>query len=426
VTGRVVSRRAVLGAAVGATVAGCAGPGRPIQVAVVWSGDELTKFREVVGPYHKPVEVVSVRNDMDAFLRARASTASQPDVAIFPQIGLIADYHRRGWLVPMKSGVSDRFDEPWNDPLRIRGVPYGAWVKAAHKSLFWHRPGTLAEQDIPKTWGQLVALVRQLARSRRPAPLAIGAADGWVLTDWFENVLASVTTHNAYKSLITGEARWDWSTAVRTALERLAELWSVPGAFPDGGRRALLTQHEESVLQVFAEPRATMVFEGDFVASVASGFQPTGAPPPSWFRFPPVAGDQRLLVAGDAAVVFKGSTDGPDLVDWLTGEKPFKRWIQDGGGYLSPNLRIPQADFGRGLARDLSEQLRTATYSLRIDLSDQLPGSFGGPDGLGIWKVLQDFFADVAVRGATINAAVGDARHRLQRAAEQAQREAVS
>ena len=65
--------------------------------------------------------------------------------------------------------------------------------------------------------------------------------------------------------------------------------------------------------------------------------------------------------------------------------------------------------------------MRDARGTLQFDLSDQLRGSLGGPDGLGIWKILQDFFAEVARPDA-----VDRASRRLVRAAAQARRETGS
>jgi len=413
------SRRAVLSGALGAVVAGVGGCGRSpraVQVAVVWSGGELTRFREVVKHYPRPVDVVSTRNDIDAFLSTRYRTANQPDVAIVPQIGLITDYARRGWLEPVPAEVSARFATPWQEMLTVDSAQYGAWVKAAHKSLVWYSPDRQSEP--PPTWAEFVSMVQRLAAAGRPAPLAIGAADGWVLTDWLENLLIGFARAGEYQRLVDGTLAWD-SPLVRSALGQLAAVWAIPGAFPDGIGRALITQQEESIIQV-TEGRAAMVVEGDFVAATADKFRPAGAAPLASTRFPAVAGTRPLLVAGDAAVVFNGSSSGRDLVEWLTRPTSFQSWIT-AGGYLSPNLLIPPEAYGDARAVTRAAELRDASGTLQFDLSDQLRGSLGGPDGLGSWKILQDFLAEV-----TRPDAVDRAVRRLDRAAAQARREAGS
>jgi hypothetical protein len=180
---------------------------------------------------------------------------------------------------------------------------------------------------------------------------------------------------------------------------------------------------------VAAEHRADMVFEGDFVAAVADRFRPPGDPPLATFRFPAVHGVQPLLVAGDAAVVLRSGSAGRDaggraLVDWLTGAQPFTSWIR-AGGYLSPNLLVPLDAYRDGLAGRLAGELRSPAGTLRFDLSDRLRGSLGGPDGQGIWKILQDFFTEVTDH-RSVAPAVDRACRALSRAAAQARREAHS
>ncbi|MFG2012100.1 extracellular solute-binding protein [Micromonospora sp. NPDC048868] len=419
-----LGRRTLLRAAAAATAtvtAGCSATGPAIQVAVVWNGEELARFREVVKGYGTGVQVISAGNDIDAFLRARKLAGTSPDVAILPRSGLVIEYARRGWLRELTStAASYTVPRGMADLLSADGRRYGVWVKAAHKSLFWYYPSMLPAP--PRSWDQLVALTKRLgARARAgdgAAPLSVGAADGWVLTDWFENVLADVASAGHYEALARGEADWR-SPVVHAALDRLAELWSVDGAFPGGGRRALLTQYDESVIQVVHHRRATMLFEADFVDVVARDFR-RGPEQPETFRFPASrVADSPLVVGGDAAVAFAGSARGAGLVRWLSGGSAFQPWMR-AGGYLSPNVSVPLDDYHDPVRRHLAAELRTAGI-VRFDLSDRLPGPFTGFDGVGIWRIMQDFFADVT-GGITADEAVRRATGQLAAAARSAER----
>jgi len=421
------SRRALLRAAglsaaaagLPGVAAGCSARDRPAQVAVVWSSQELALFHEVLRGYPAPVEVLSVGDDIDAFLSARHRAGTTPDVAILSQPGLITDYARRGWLAELPDDLGTSYAEDWRDLLRVNGRLYGAWVKAAFKSLFWYQPSIVDSE--PQSWEVLVEQVSRmgaaaLSHPGAPAPLAIGAADGWVLTDWFENVLAALAPDGLYESLAGGEPGWT-DPAVRQSLDLLAEVWSRPGAFVGGPGRALLTQFEESVIQV-TTGRAAMVFEADFVQAVVDAFRRPGQPAPKPFKFPVIDGVRPVVVGGDAAVVLRGSPRGEALLRYLTGAYAFEPWIR-AGGYLSPNLGVSTDRYPAGLARDLAEDMAAAPL-LRFDLSDRLTGSFGGADGLGMWQILQDFFRAVTAPRADTAGAVSDTVRRLDRAARQA------
>ncbi|MGC5051779.1 extracellular solute-binding protein [Micromonospora sp. DT48] len=417
-----VSRRTLLRAAATtaatATVGGCGQGRRSVQVAVVWAGGELARFRQVVADYPTSVQVIGVGNDIDAFLTARRAAGTSPDVAILPRPGLVVEYARRGWLSEVSPAASYTAPGGMADLLDVDRRRYGVWVKAAHKSLFWHFPSMLDEP--PRSWDALVWLTRRLGARHRagagPAPLAIGAADGWVLTDWFENVLADVAGADLYAALARGEADWR-GPSVAYALDRLAELWSVDGAFPGGGRRALLTQFEESIIQVVHHREAVMVFEADFVDAVVDRFR-QGSEPLVTFRFPGArVTEQPLIVGGDAAVAFTGSPGGADLVHWLSQATTFRPWL-DAGGYLSPNLAVPVDSYRDPLRRRLADELRTAD-TVRFDLSDQLPGTFTGTDGVGIWRIMQDFFMNVT-GGMPAREAIRQATGQLAEAARTA------
>jgi ABC-type glycerol-3-phosphate transport system substrate-binding protein len=429
VSERGVSRRGVLAGlaapvlvraavpAAAATLSACTRPSPSIHVAAVWSGQELAAFRKVLAGYEdqsgERVEVVTAGDDIDALLRSRDAAGSLPDVAILPQPGLVRTYVRKGRLVALPESFADGIADGLRELVTVDGQLYGVWVKTAHKSLFWYRPSGLAGHPPPVTWDQLVDLIRRLARDGR-TPLAVAAADGWVLATWFANVLLAVAGGAEYERLASGAGDWG-SAAVRAALDHLAELWSIPGAFPDGRHVALLTQFEQSVVDVLVTRKAAVMFEGDFVATVVDRFSDAGhvREAPRVFRFPTVAGSRPLVIGGDVAVAFKES--GLELLRWLTRPDAVAPWVRQ-GGFLSPNRGVPLEQYPAGLARGLATELRAEERSLQFNLSDLLADG-AGVDGRHMWRIMQNFFAAVSTPGAAPGMATRRAAADLVRAA---------
>ena len=69
------------------------------------------------------------------------------------------------------------------------GTLYGVWFKAANKSLIWYDVGAFERAGVvpPPDIDPLASAGARARRSGVPA-FAVGGADGWTLTDWFENL----------------------------------------------------------------------------------------------------------------------------------------------------------------------------------------------------------------------------------------------
>jgi alpha-glucoside transport system substrate-binding protein len=402
-------RREMLRTLVLITVAGGAagcGSRTVVRVAAVWSGWELTQFRKVIagfpegGTWH--VEVLSAGNDLPALIGNQVAATAAPDIAMVSQPSLINAEH--GQLVPLKPAPGT--PKEWERLLTFDGQVYGAWFKAAHKSLVWYRPDLL--ETVPQTWEDWVSTCRTLAAAGHP-PLSIGAADGWVLADWFANALLAVDPAT-YQGLITETVSWRHPN-VATALGRLAEIWSIPGAFPGGPDRALVTQYDESVIDVFRHGNAAMVAGADFYFPIIKLY---GSPAAAarWFRFPSGTGEQRpLVVGGDAAVLLEpGSPGGRKLIEWLTAPKAASIWAGQ-GGFLSLDPQVN--DYPAGMSM-LAEDVRGGNVT--FGLSDQLGKRLSGADGRGSWKIFKDFFAAVAGRPSAVGEAIPRAVDAFDRA----------
>lgn len=96
----------------------------------------------------------------------------------------------------------------------------------------------------------------------------MGGADGWTLTDWFENIYLSQAGPEKYDQLAEHKIKWT-DPSVKEALTTLAELFGKPSLISGGADGALQTEFPVSVTQTFTggdQPKGAMVFEGDFVS----------------------------------------------------------------------------------------------------------------------------------------------------------------
>lgn len=423
---RPVRRRTVLaglGLAGLAPLAGCAADERgrlrgTVRVGVVWSGSELATFRRVLRRFTASrrwgVSLVSLGDDTSTLLAGRVARAVAPDVAVLPQPGLVAPASARVAALPdlTPPGVSPRWPAlaaPGGGP------PRGVWYKATHKSLVWYRPDVFRRLrlDPPETWAEWTGL-RQELRDRGLTPLSIGAADGWVLTDWFENVLWGLDAVT-YELLAEGRGSWAVSS-VRRALELLAEVWAPADTMPGGPARALLTQFEDSVLDVAQRERAAMVLGADFVLPVVQRLAPD-APPMDWFPVPaPTGGVAPVVVGGDLAVLLADAgPGGRELVEWLARAEAARDWAA-AGGFVS--LRPDVTDYPPQYRPVLLDQVRNGAPSgLGFDLSDRLSGGLSSGDGRGLGRLLQRFLAELG-RGGDPERAVEETVGELVAAAE--------
>ena len=397
------SRRVFLGAAAALAAAGCSGTPdvlglrRSVRIAVSWGAEELRAFHSVLnglGRLDYPVEVVPLGDDISTAFGPRS--ARRPDIVMLPQPGLVPQHVDDLESIPDDLAGRGRA-RLWDELLVVDGTTYGLPFKTAHKSAVWYRPSALKQVGLqpPKNWSGWLELNRALS-VEGIRPLALGAGDGWVLTDFLENVLlgSSPTTYRALS--VAAQPKPSEQPQFAAALRLLGTMWSAPGTLAGGVERSLTQQFPDAIVEVFGHRRAAMVLASDFAEPVVRSFAADPADI-AMFTFPPInyGGAPPVVVGGDVIVLPRPTSDDAlDLIRRLSAPAAVDSWIATGGfladgrtsGY-SPQLT------------ELAKQLVTPGASLQFDLSDRL-GALGAMNGL--WRVLTDFLVRIGNRGSDL------------------------
>ncbi|MBG0813069.1 ABC transporter substrate-binding protein [Planomonospora sp. ID82291] len=375
--------------------------GVTIEVAAKWTGPEQENFQKVLDAFQAKtgakVTYSSTGEDTGAYLGPRIQGGSPPDVAILPQPGLVQQYADAKSLKPLAPEVIKQIDENytpyWKELGSADGQVYGVLVKAAHKSLVWYRDQAFADAGVqpPATWDDLVKAAQTVADSGTP-PLSLCGASGWTLTDLFENVYLSTAGPENYTKLSKHEIPWT-DPSVTTALEKIAQLTGKKEYLLGGTSGALQTDFPTCVTQVYGQDKAAMVIEADFVGTTAEESGAKLGEEAKYFPFPKAGETAPVVLGGDIAVALKDSKGAMALLEYLASAEGGEVWAKL-PGYLSPNRNVSPDNYPSELTKQLAQTIISAGESVRYDMSDLAPSAFGGTDGKGEWKLLQDFVRD--------------------------------
>jgi ABC-type glycerol-3-phosphate transport system substrate-binding protein len=378
--------------------------GQAVTVLGKWSGEEQAAFEQVIAAFEEEtgadVTYSSGGDNIATVLGTAIQGGSPPDVAVLPQPGLLVDQANAGTLQPASEEVSTlvdtHFPPAWRELGSVDGELYGVWFKAANKSTMWYRPDLFEAAGItepPEAWEDFLADAAQVSASG-VTPISIGGADGWTLTDWFENVYLRTAGPDKYDQLASHEIPWT-DPSVIEALTLLGELWSDQSLISGGTATALQNGFTESVTRVFsAENTAAIVYEGDFVAGVISentDFEP--GEQADYFPFPSVNGSEPAVVGGgDVAVRLTENPAGEAFMQYLAMPESAEVWAEQ-GGFTSPNKDVDPAVYPDDITRRSAEQLVNAE-TFRFDLSDLQPAAFGSTEGSGMWGLFQELLSN--------------------------------
>ena len=372
-----------------------------VSVVSTWSGPEQASFEEVIAGFNEQYPDVDVSYDsagdaLPTVLSTAVEGGNPPSVAVVAQPGLIQGYVERGVLQPIdfaQETIAENFSESVIQVGTFDEQLYALLFKAANKSTVWYNVQAFEDAGVEPAdnWDDFLANAETIKASGLPA-YSIGGAEGWTLTDLFENIYLRTAGADMYDQLSRHEIPWT-DQSVKDALTEMAKIVGDADNIAGGTQAALQNDFPTSVSNVFAQsPKAAMVIEGDFVPGVVeSPLEPeTGY---NVFPFPAINDSPPSVVGGgDLAIMFDDTPAARAFIEYLATPEAAEIWAGR-GGFSSANQNLDSGVYPDPITETTASAIAEAE-AFRFDMSDLQPSEFGSTEGQGLWKIFQDFVAN--------------------------------
>ena len=371
------------------------------------SGEQVTVFGPWLGPDQEVVEKVlayfaaatgaDVRyTGSDSFeqqIVVDAEAGSAPNVAVFPQPGLVSDMAARGFIAPLGSETADWVREnyaagdSWVDLSTFKGPDgnddvFGLFYKVDVKSLVWYVPETFEDfgYDTPQSMEELKALTDQMvADGNTPWCIGLGSggATGWPATDWVEDMMLRTQDPGVYDQWVSNEIPFT-DPRVVNAIEEFGYFARNDDYVSGGAGAVASTDFRDSPKGLFASPPQCLMHRQ---ASFIPAFFPEGTEvglDADFFYFPAYAEKDLgspVLGAGTLWSITNDSKGARALMEFLKSPIGHEVWMAQ-QGFLTPHKGVNTDIYATDTLKKMGEILLSAD-TFRFDASDLMPGGVG-------------------------------------------------
>ncbi|MGB7860794.1 MAG: ABC transporter substrate-binding protein [Acidimicrobiia bacterium] len=395
--------------------------GTTVEVWAQWlpESSEASNFSYTLEPFTEATGITvnfQPTPDYETALQVAVDGGNAPDLAQIAQPGKMHQYADAGSLVALSDWINTEQMEAdmvpafyalgsYNDTL------YGVYYKADVKSIVWYPIAAFEEQgyEVPTTWEELIALSDQIVADGNGSPWCISIesqeADGWVATDWMEDIMLRTASPETYQAWIDHTIPFN-DPEVLEAADYMADIWFTPDYAYGGNTYINQTWIGETQDPMFAEegPQCWMQKQAAWIGGFWGENRDAIADDPAlpmeewpnvpgedvgFFYFPQIEAEfgTPVLGAADMFVMYNDRPEVRALMEWLATADSTKGWIER-GGFLSVLNTVP-SDWYVYPNNQLSELVANAT-TLGFDASDSMPAEVGNGS---FWSGMVDWVA---------------------------------
>ncbi|TMR95342.1 ABC transporter substrate-binding protein [Nonomuraea basaltis] len=381
----------------GSTTTGEAGTGntsKTVEIMTGMTGDGLNAVKASLEPYAKEQGITikwSPSDNFNQLIVTRVQGGNLPDIALFPQPGIMRDLAAKNRLAPLDDVLDMPALKSSMTPGTLEagskdGKLYGLMMSMNVKSLVFYPKQAFesAGYTAPKSIPELLALTDKIrAEGKTPWCLGIesGPATGWPATDWMEELVLKYGGPAKYDDWVNRKIKFD-SPLVRQAAGTFEKIAFTEGNVL-GGRKSISSNNFGTAGNpMFRNPPGCFMYKmGNFVA--AKGFFPDDVLADidnrvGIFGFPPATagGENPVEGGGDLAGLFSKDNESAKKILQYMSSKDFGAAGAKTGAWLSPRKDFDVANYPSKTIQDIAK-IAYGSTSLAFDGSDAMPGAVG-------------------------------------------------
>jgi alpha-glucoside transport system substrate-binding protein len=325
----------------------------------------------------------------DTEIRTRVQGGNAPDVGLFPQPGLMCDLAKQKKLVPFDAATVTTNKETLVPGIVEAGTcadgqVYGLPNEVSVKSVLWTDAPAFkaAGYTAPKTLDELLALTEKIkADGKTPWCIAAesGAATGWPITDWLEDLVLRFAGPENYDKWVKGELK-NTSPEIKPAWEYFQKIAFGEGYVRGGTKSIVATNFQTGGNAMFTQPPGCFLFKqatfvankGGFPDAVIAKLDTETGP----LAFPAkTEGDLPVLIGGDLAAAFNNDANTLKLRNFIASKENGVEQAKAGAFSAHKTADVSLLP-NKTLQTIASEVLYKATAA-RFDGSDLMPAKVG-------------------------------------------------
>ena len=383
--------------------------GTEVEIYSTIVGSEADAFRESFVEFEDCTGITINWNgsqDWEAQIPVRVAGGTAPELALFPQPGLLAALQATGEMVPapqsVQVAVAANFTPDWQVYGTVDGELYGAPFGANVKSFVWFSPSVFEANgwDTPTTWPELLELSDTILETSDIQPWCVGfgsgVATGWVGTDWMEDLMLRFQDGETYDQWVAHDIAFN-DPKVAEVLAEAGKIIKNPDYVGDVSAIATTTFQDGGKGVVdgsCAMHRQASFFGGiavnDFGATIVEPDDTATANGISTFYFPGLTADDKPALGGGEFIgAFSDAPEVEAVMLYLTSADYHNKraignnWFSAHQGLDTANIEDPVNSLG-------AEILQNATV-FRFDASDVMPAEVGAGS---FWREMTAWVAE--------------------------------